>query len=99
MSKPLSTLEKVDCIGQPSLNLRLIKTSDKSVKLHPYPSIVFSYYVHLSTIFVPRLNEFSWLVFIVLAVLVRGASGTYGLLLVVAVQAVEIPVKFRLPET
>ena len=35
--------------------------------LHPYPSIVFSYHVLKSTIFVPTLNKLSWIVFLVLA--------------------------------
>ena len=36
-------------------------------KKHPYPSIVFSYHVLLSTIFVPSLNKLSWVVSFALA--------------------------------
>ena len=39
----------------------------KEICLHPYPSIVFSYHVVLSTLFVPKLNKFSWVVSIALA--------------------------------
>ena len=40
---------------------------EKEICLHPYPSIVFSYHVLLSTLFVPKLNKFSWVVSFALA--------------------------------
>ena len=43
------------------------KEEEKEICLHPYPSIVFSYHVLLSTIFVPKLNKFSWVVSFALA--------------------------------
>ena len=51
------------------------KEEEKENCLHPYPPIVFSYHVLLSTIFVPWLNKFSRLVFIVLAG--KGSSPLY----------------------